>query len=106
MKNNNFNLVQQNIGLIILITALIIALFTYEKYGMSWDEPMQRKTGEINCNYIFSNDNSLLTWQDRDYGVAFEVPLIIIEKALNLNDSRDIFTIRHLVTHCFFLISY
>ncbi len=48
MKNNNFNLVQQNIGLIILITALIIALFTYEKYGMSWDEPMQRKTGEIN----------------------------------------------------------
>jgi hypothetical protein len=105
MKNNNFNLAQQHIGLILLITAFIIALFTYEKYGMSWDEPMQRKTGEINYDYIFSNDNSLLTWQDRDYGVAFEVPLIIIEKALNLNDSRDIFTMRHLVTHCFFLIS-
>ena len=105
MKNNHFNLVHQHLGLILFIIAFIIALFTYENYGMSWDEPMQKRTGEINYDYIFSNDNSLLTWKDRDYGVAFEVPLIIIEKVLNLNDSRDIFTMRHLVTHCFFLIS-
>lgn len=82
----------------------IIALISFDEYGISWDEEAQRKTGIVNYEYIFSNSQELLTWFDRDYGVAFELPLIILEKVLNLTDSRDIFFMRHLVTHLFFLV--
>lgn len=99
-----FNLVKKNLGLLLCISMCIIALISFDEYGISWDEEAQRKTGIVNYEYIFSNSQELLTWFDRDYGVAFELPLIILEKVLNLTDSRDIFFMRHLVTHLFFLV--
>ena len=59
----------------------------------------------VTYNFIFHGDKSLKTYGNRDYGVAFALPLIIIEKILNLKDSREIYLMRHLVTHLFFLIS-
>ncbi|MBC7555224.1 MAG: glycosyltransferase family 39 protein [Taibaiella sp.] len=38
-------------------------------------------------------------------GPGFEVPLIILEKALQLTDSRTVYEARHLATHLYFLIS-
>ena len=41
---------------------------------------------------------------ERFYGVAFEVPLVAVERVLGLEDSRDIYLSRHLITHLFFLV--
>ncbi len=104
-KKSYLAFLNQHIGILLLLIMLFIGIVTFDRYGVSWDEPMSRTNGLINCAYIFSDDTRLLTWQDRDYGVAFEVPLVVIEKALNLNDIRHIYLLRHLMTHLFFLIS-
>jgi hypothetical protein len=41
----------------------------------------------------------------KEYGVAFEVPLIMIEKCFSLKNPADIYRMRHLVSHLFFLIA-
>jgi hypothetical protein len=97
--------IQRYLGIILLVIACVIALISYDEYGISWDEAAQRNIGNVSAKYVFSDNKDLLKLKDRDYGVAFELPLIIIEKALDLRDSRSIFLMRHLVTHFFFLIS-
>ena len=94
----------QHLGVLLFLVMFLIAFMTFDEYGMSWDESTQRETGQVSYNYVFSDDTSLLTWKDKDYGVAFELPLIILEKVFNLKDSREIFIMRHFATHCFFLI--
>lgn len=77
---------------VILFGILIsLAFANYTDFGISWDESFQRKTGTINYQYVFEGDSTLLTFHDRDYGAAFELPLILIEKFLGLKDSRDVF---------------
>ena len=91
-------------GLIILVLFAILSLFIYGDYGISFDEVIQHEIGEVNYNYIFKNDNTLDTYLDKEYGVGFELPLIIIEKVFKLKDPNDIYTMRHMVTHFPFLI--
>ena len=95
---------KKHLGLVLFLTMCIIALFSYDEYGIGYDEPVQRQIGMVNYDYVFSSNQYLLTFNDRDYGVAFELPLIIIEKAFNLTDTRGIYLMRHLVTHLFFLL--
>ena len=92
-------------GLIILVIAIIAGIFTYQDYGISWDEPAQRLIGTINYNYACGKDATLLSFADKEYGAGFELPLIMLEKCLRLTDSRDIYLMRHLATHTFFLLS-
>ncbi len=82
---------------------LVIALLTFKQYGMGWDEPRQREIAEINYAYVFNDHPALLTLSDRTYGVAFELPLYMIERVLDFNDSRKVYFMRHLLTHIFFL---
>lgn len=84
---------------------LCVAIATVGSYGISWDEPIQRELGLLNYDYIFSGNKQLLTNQDRGMGMAFELPLIFMEKWLGLTDTRDIYIVRHLFTHIFFLLS-
>ena len=83
---------------------VIVGLCTYQDYGISWDEPIQREMGEVSYNYIFNNDPKLLTYIEKDHGVAFEVPLILIERAIDTKTSLDVYLMRHLVGHLFFLL--
>lgn len=103
-KQTFTKLINKHLGLILFCIMLIIALISFKKYGVSWDESMQHETGIISYNYVFSNDSALLTWHDREYGVAFELPLIMLEKIFHLTDKRDIYLMRHLVTHLFYLL--
>jgi len=99
----------------LLSIACITALVSYDEYGISWDETTQRHTGDVSMNYVanklfFSGNQDLLKYTDRDYGVAFELPLSVIEKVLSVligenRDTRSIYLTRHLLTHLFFLIS-
>ncbi len=92
-------------GLILFLAAVLIAMLTYQDYGVAWDEPEQRQTGVINYNYVFNNDQSLFTNVTDYHGAAFELTLLEVEKWLHITDSRDIYLTRHLATHLFFLIS-
>lgn len=96
--------IEHNLGLILLTLACIVSLFIFKGYGISWDEDTQRETGKLTYEYIFNNSEELLKWPDKDYGVAFELPLYMIEKSLDLEDTRDIYLSRHLATHLFYLI--
>ncbi|RYE23383.1 MAG: phospholipid carrier-dependent glycosyltransferase [Sphingobacteriales bacterium] len=91
-------------GLVLLLLAVIIGVCTYQDYGIAWDEPIQREMGQASYNYVFKNDPKLLTYIEKDHGVGFELPLIMIEEAGHIEASRDIFLMRHLVTHLFYLL--
>ena len=95
----------KNIGRLLVAIALLVGLRSFDDYGISWDEERQHDIGDVSYNYVFNDDNTLLNFKDRDYGVAFELPLILIERFFNLTDSREIYLSRHLATHAFYLLA-
>lgn len=94
------------IVILFFLIFLLIGIFIYGDYGISWDEPLQRNIGIVSVNYIMDNDQLLLISTDRDHGPIFEVLLITIERIFNLsNNSRAIYFMRHLVTFLLFYAS-
>ncbi len=91
-------------GVILLVFTILLTMGTYQDYGISWDEKIQKRIGEVTYNYIFSDDNTIKTFEDSRYGVGFELILTVIEKKLNITDDRDIYLMRHFITHIFFLL--
>ncbi|HEY9210671.1 MAG TPA: glycosyltransferase family 39 protein [Methylotenera sp.] len=99
--------------LLFFIAYLILGLNIYQDYGLSWDEPISRLNGLVNVKYIAENlfpfllTDSIKTlpdlhnWMDRDYGVAFETPAVVLERLFNLEETKEIFIYRHLVTFLF-----
>ena len=75
----------------------MVGLFTYQDYGVSWDEPIQRGIGNANINYITGHDRSLLEMKDRYYGPIFEILLIGVEKTVQPASLREVFFLRHFV---------
>lgn len=90
-------------GIVLFALAIILSLFFYKDYGVAWDEFTQREIGEINYRFVTENDPALHTYENKDYGPGFELPLYYLEKLLKLEDTRDILLMRHLATHLFFL---
>ena len=97
-----------------LLCALFLAVgvAVVDDYGLSLDEAGQRKIVADNLDFILGRrdfDDSGNIWErdgwrhDRYYGIAFELPLLFVERALGLADSRDVHLIRHILTHAFFL---
>ena len=83
---------------------LLAGVLVLDDYGVSWDEQIQRRIAIINLDYIQGNNDVLLTHWNRYYGVVFEAPLLLVERALGLADSRDIHLLRHILTHLFFIL--
>ena len=92
-----------------LLLAAVCLLFAaagiaaLDDYGVAWDGPAQRLLAEQNVAYIMGDGGALPKDHDRFYGIAFELPLLLAERALGLEDSRDIYLTRHLLTHLFFI---
>lgn len=91
--------------LLFFVIYLAIGLLIYKDYGISWDEPDQRQIGYVNFNFVFRGSNDLVNFTNRDYGSFFEVPLVALERALNLKDPTIIYQTRHLITFLFFYFS-
>jgi len=93
-------------------------------YGVSYDEGTQRILGQVSLLYIFQQlpaswqqrlltpgaaalanrpDRQLKIYRDRDYGVAFELPVAAAEQALRLHDERQVYLFRHV---CNFLVCF
>jgi hypothetical protein len=88
----------------LLLGSVIVGILSFGQYGVAWDESAQRTVGLTSWNYVFNCDNALLDFIDRDYGVAFEFPLILFEKIFGLVDVHSVFLMRHLAAHLFFLL--
>jgi len=97
---------------------LLLGLLLVGTYGLSLDENQQRDTGMISLKHVgqivapvwvandddFSRYNTPLDqYYDRDYGVAFEVPMCLGERLLRIEDGGDKFRFRHL---CTFLVCF
>ena len=82
----------------------VAGVATLDDYGISIDEYAQRRIAIANADYIMGDRDALPTTHDRFYGLAFELPLLMAERILGLQDDRDIFLTRHLLIRLFFII--
>ena len=81
-----------------------IGAVVLDDYEVSWDESQQRRIAEV--NWLYAHGETELRFgrsHNRYYGVAFELPLLLAEKALGLDDMRQVHLLRHAATHLLFL---
>lgn len=90
-------------SVVLFLPIIIIGLLNFSDYGMSWDEPAQHEIGQVSYDYL-TKGKDFSDFKNADYGVGFELPLIFIEKKLALQDISDVFKMRHLVSHLFFIL--
>lgn len=105
------------ISAVFFVCLLILGAFIYKDYGVSVDEPAQRLIGATNVNHIaqkwhidsLTKNETLAQFPkkldqiiDRDYGVIFEVPAMVMELGLRIKEERKIYFARHLLTFLFF----
>ena len=92
-------------GLLVCGLFLLAGLGLAGDYGIGWDEPTQRDTVKANLRYILGQAERLAPPipHERFYGVAFELPLLLAEGALGLEDYYDVHRLRLTVTHLLFL---
>ena len=88
---------------VLFFVFVLLGICIYKDYGISWDEEQQHNIGAASYEYVFHGNDELFRIGDKDYGVAFELPLIMLEKGLGLTEKRDIFLMRHISTHLLFL---
>ena len=84
---------------------LVAGLAIVDDYGIPWDMGGQPLALSI-LNYVLHDDlGQLRAAAERFYGVAFELPLLLLtERVLGLEDPRHVYLARHVLTHLFFLI--
>ena len=100
------NFLTPHSGLLICALFLLAGLVTAGDYGIGVDELPQRRIALANLNYILGQGDSLEALPDVHplYGVAFELPLLLAERALGLEDYHQIHRLRLTLTHLFFII--
>ncbi len=85
----------------------VVGVAIADDYGVGRDEIVQREVAIANAIYIITGNINELPVDDdiayRFYGLAFEMPLLLAERALGLQDSRHIYLTRHLLIHLFFI---
>ena len=97
-------LVRHGGSMLLLALLVLVGVWILDDYGMSTDEGTQRSLAAATLDHVFGDGDVLPEDHDRFYGMAFELPLLLTERALGLEDSRDIWLSRHLITHLFFLV--
>ena len=97
------NFLARHAAIVALAVFAVVGVAVLDDYGVAIDEGTQRSNGIASLDYILGDADALPNGVDRFYGVAFELPLIAIERLLRLDDSRSILLSRHIITHAFFL---
>ena len=75
-----------------------------DDYGAGVNDRAQRDFAILNADYVMGRGDAFPAAQDRYYGMVFEMPALMAERALGLEDSRDIFLLRHLLIHLFYIV--
>ena len=99
------NFLARHSAIVALALFAVVGAAVFDDYGVAIDEHWQRDIGIASFDYILGDADALLDEDDhnRYYGVAFELPLIAVERVLGLEDSRSIYLSRRLIAHAFFL---
>ncbi|XOV92129.1 MAG: ArnT family glycosyltransferase [Bacteroidota bacterium] len=95
---------------------LFIGSQIFDDYGVSMDEPIQRKHGIVSFEYVNNQlghvfpvkhvyNQDIQYYDHRDYGVIFQMVAYFTELSLGLSNSRDVFLLRHLMVFILFWIS-
>ena len=96
-------------ALLALALFLIAGLAVLDDYGAHADEFAQRQNADANLRYLADGDfgafiNGLWINHDKFYGMAFEAPLLLIERAFGIDDDpRAVNLSRHLHSRLLFL---
>ena len=90
-------------ALAVCLLCAVIGVSVLDDYGVGADVHWQRNIAYTNVRYIYGDRDALYVDHNRYYGVAFELPLLLAEHWLGLDDSRNWILSRHLLTHLFFL---
>ena len=90
-----------------------VGFAVFDDYGVNTDSAHQIEVGRVSLNRVLGGEGARAVFDPervdspgstlRYYGVAFEVPLAAIKRALGLEDSRQALLTRHLLTHLLFL---
>ena len=95
-------------GLLICGLFLLAGLATAGDYGIGPDEPNQRQTAAANLDYILGQadrlDRNIYHYHDRVYGIALELPLLLAERVLGIEDYHYVHRLRLTLTHLFFIV--
>ncbi|UOR04781.1 hypothetical protein MUN82_17770 [Hymenobacter aerilatus] len=98
---------------------LLLGLYVYRDYGVSWDEPVDRDNGAVNLKYVlervapqlihqqrttYASIPPLTNYPDNDHGVAFELPLAVLGVLVARGDSAAYYHLRHLSIFCVFWV--
>ena len=98
-------------ALVVCAVFTAVGVAVLDDYGVSWDEFLQREIALETISYVLGQDDELMRNHPRRdylkfYGTAFELPLVIVERVLGLqDDTRAILLSRHILTHLFFIAS-
>ena len=97
----------RHVGLIVLILFAVVGIWVLDDYGVGLDAGIQRDIAIRNLDYVLGRRDFIYPdgVKDNFYGVSFELPLVLLERALSLEDTRDLHLMRNMVTHLFFLVS-
>ena len=93
-------------ALLALALFLIAGLAVLDDYGASVDEVWQRDIAMANLAYVGGEVDALPlpVEHNRFYGVAFELPLLLVERAFGVErDRRAVYILRHSIIHLLFL---
>lgn len=101
---------------------LALGLRLVGDYGSFGDEDSERGTGQVNLTYLYEfvppallparaaarlastpDRLRLPNYRDRDYGVAFALPMALVEKASGYQNVPDLLVLRH---QCVFLVCF
>ena len=93
-------------GLLLCALFALMGIVLAGDYGMELDSPQQRRNAQANLNYILGQADQVATpvYLDRVFGMAFELPLLLTERALGLEDDYQIGRLRSTLTHLFFIL--
>ncbi len=96
-------------ALLALALFLVAGLAALDDYGAHGDEFAQRRNAEVNLRYLADGDfgafkSGLYVDHDKFYGMVFEAPLLLIERAFGIDDApRAVNISRHLHSRLLFL---
>ena len=96
---------------------LLLGLLLTRDYGMGSDEPTDRRAGYISLRYVaqllypaaLNSDYlkdlpELRNYKDADYGVAFQIPLAVLEATFFRHDLRGAYWMRHFLCFATFVL--
>ena len=97
------NFLTAHSSLIICALFLLAGLALAGDYGIATDEEDQRRIARANLNYLLGQDY-IIDELHILFGAAFELPLLLAERALGLEDYYYIHRLRLTLTHLFFIV--